>query len=76
MAENGSQDPRVASLEEARRRKADQEKAEKRAAAATGGAPTLGQRVYGVAMIAMAIGLLIWLAGGFGGAMAPETFKP
>jgi hypothetical protein len=71
---NGAQDPRVSSLDEARRRKAEQEQAAKRAAKAVSGG-TLGQRLFGIIMIAMAIGFIAYLFGAFDGGRAPGSLS-
>jgi uncharacterized membrane protein len=63
---NGLRDPNVTSLDEARRQKAEQEQAAKRASRVATGS-TIGQRVFGLVMVAMALGFLVWFVGGFDG---------
>ncbi len=72
MVGNGAKDPNIASLDEARRRKAEQDRAAKRAArvVTTG---TIGQRVFGGMAIAVAVAYLAWLVGGLGGTAAPNA---
>ncbi len=71
---NGNHDPNVTSLDEARRQRADQEREANRAARTASGG-TFGQRVFGIVMVAMAIGFVAWLLGAFGGTSAPVEVK-
>ncbi len=66
MASNGSKDPRITSLGEARQRKLDAEKAARKAARTDSGS-TMGQQVFGIAMIIFAVGFIAWLIGGAAG---------
>ena len=74
MVGNGSQDPRIASLDEARRQKAEQAKAAQSAARVASGG-TFGQRVFGIVMVAMALGFIAWLFGAFGVTSVPVEVK-
>jgi len=69
---NGQNDPRITSLEEARRRKAEKEKAADQAARQCASGGSLKSRIFGLAMIAMAAGFVFWLLGGLGGTTAPS----
>lgn len=64
---NGARDPRISSLDDARRRKAEKDKAARRAARQSGGPVTIGQRLFGLAVLAMSLGYIAWLAGLLGG---------
>ncbi len=69
---DGQHDPRITSLEEARRRKAEKEKAAGRPASVAPGGGSLKSKVFGFAMIAMAAGFIVWMLGGLGGTTAPS----
>ena len=62
---NGHQDPKVASLEEARRRSAEKEKVAKRAAAGQGGTRSMRDWVIGGIIVLMAIGYIASLFAGW-----------
>jgi hypothetical protein len=62
---DGSDDPRVASFADARRRKAEQDHA-LRGDSRSANREAIIQRIFGAAMIVMSIGFLVWLVGGFG----------
>ena len=63
MARNGHDDPNVTSLEEARRRAAQKakDKSQQMGTAGTRGPRTARDWIFGGAIIAMAVGFVVWL---------------
>ncbi len=79
MVGNGSKDPRITSLDEARQRKAEAEKVARRAAQKATRADsgsTMGQQLFGIAMIVFAVGFIAWFIGGAAGVSGmPEVIQ-